>query len=65
LINLDRNIIVKAKCLGKAQYYIKGVEQLNEPGLTYAMLKEYLTQYYSGDQIENEVGGTHSTCGGG
>lgn len=44
---LDRISIVKAKCVGEAQLYIKGVEELNEPGLTYARLKECLIERFS------------------
>ena len=43
----DRISIVKAKCVGEAQLYIKGVEELNEPGLTYARLKDCLTERFS------------------
>jgi hypothetical protein len=43
----DRICIVKAKCVGETQLYIKGVEELNEPGLTYARLKDCLTERFS------------------
>jgi hypothetical protein len=43
----DRISILKAKCVGEAQLYIKGVEEQNEPGLTYARLKECLIERFS------------------
>jgi hypothetical protein len=33
--------------VGEAQLYIKGVEELNEPGSTYAGLKDCLTKRFS------------------
>jgi ferritin-like protein len=44
---VGRQHIVKARCVGEAQLYIKGVEKLNEPGLTYARLNECLTERFS------------------
>jgi hypothetical protein len=51
---LDRISIVTAKCVGEAHLYIKGVEELNELGLTYARLKECLIERFS-EQFHSSI----------